>query len=142
VEDEKYVSTMDVFPLQTKEFNKLYPFYDALRDNRFTTTKCNKCGAMKWPPRTICPECVSDDLEWVPLSSTARVETFSVEEVGVPEGFDTPLIHALVTVDDTEITIFSRIVDAKPEQLEDGMRVGLKVLDISGDRVTFAYKPV
>ena len=141
MKEEQYAATMDVFPQQTKLLNKLYPFYDALRENRFTTTKCKKCGSVNWPPRTICPECASSDLEWTDLPSTGKVDTFTVEEVGVPIGFDTPLIHALVKLDGSELTLFSRIVDAKPEDLSEGMSVALKVLDISRDRVTFAFRP-
>ena len=142
MKEEHYAATMDVFPQQTKELNKLYPFYDALRENRFTTTKCKKCGALKWPPRTICPECISDDLEWIDLPSTGKIEIFTVEEVGVPLGFDRPLVHALVRLDNLDFTFFSRIVDVKPEQLTEGMSVVLKVLEIDRDRVTFAFKPL
>ena len=140
--EEQYASTMDVFPQQKKEFNKLYPFYEALKENRFTTTKCSECGAIKWPPRTLCPECTSDELEWVELPTTGTIDIFTVEEVGVPMGFEAPLVHALVKIDNSDFRLFSRILDANPEELEIGARVGLKVLDISRDRVTFAFKPV
>ncbi len=142
MENMYYTTTMDLFPQQIREQNKLYPFYDALKENRLTTTKCKKCNSLNWPPRTICPECISDDLEWVDLPSTGRVDTYSVEEVGVPMGFNNPLIHALVKIDGTELTLFSQIVDTEVERLSEGMRVGLKVLDIDRDRVSFAFKPI
>lgn len=141
MEQERYIATMDLFPQQDKEHNKVYPFYDHLRDGRLTTTKCRACGALKWPPRTVCPECMSDDLEWVDLGQGGKVEIFTVEEVGIPMGFEKPLIHALVVLDNSPLTIFARIVDASPEQVKEGMRVKLKVMKIPRDRVTFAFKP-
>ena len=142
MKEELYSATMDVFPQQTKQYNQLYPFYDGLRENRFTTTKCKKCGKIKWPPRTICPECISDDLEWVDLPTTGTIEIFTVEEVGVPMGFDSPLIHALVRLDGMDFTFFSRIVGADPEKLQEGAKVALKVLEIDRGRISFAFEPV
>ena len=39
-----YVSEMDMWPLESEEFNRIYPFYDNLRAGKFTTTKCKACG--------------------------------------------------------------------------------------------------
>jgi uncharacterized OB-fold protein len=142
VKDENYIATMDLFPQQVKEHNKLYPFYDALKANRLTTTRCRKCNTLSWPPRTICPECVSADLEWVDLPSTGKIEIYTVEVVGTPVGFNNPLLHALVKMDGSELTLFSQIVDAKVEQLSEGMKVGLRILEIDRDRVSFAFGPV
>jgi hypothetical protein len=83
---------------------------------------------------------MSDNLEWVDLSTTGILDTFSVEEVGVPMGFENPLIHGLVKIENGP-TIFSRIVDAKPEELKEGMLVKLKVIPISRDRVIYAFTP-
>jgi len=142
VGEEQYSATMDVFPQQEKKFNKLFPFYEALKENRFTSTKCSKCGVIKWPPRTLCPECTSDELDWVELPNTGTIDIFTVEEVGVPMGFEAPLVHALVKLDNSDFRIFTRILDVNPEELEIGARVGLKVLDVSRDRVTYAFKPI
>jgi uncharacterized protein len=137
----RYVATMDLFPQEDKEHNKLYPFYENLRNNKLTSTKCRECGVVKWPPRSVCPDCMSENLEWVELGPTGKVEIFTVEEVGVPEGFERPLIHALVALDGSPLTIFSRLLDVAPDQIKEGMRVKLKVMEIPRDRVTFAFKP-
>jgi len=139
----RYTATMDLFPQEDRDHNKLYQFYENLKNNKLTTTKCKECGTVKWPPRSVCPECTSEDLEWVELGPTGKVEIFTVEEVGVPEGFERPLIHALVELDGpSPLTIFSRLVDVTPDQLKEGMRVVLKVMEIPRERVTFAFKPV
>jgi uncharacterized OB-fold protein len=140
--NERYIATMDLFPQEDRDHNKLYRFYENLRDNKLTTTKCRECGTVKWPPRSVCPECMSENLEWIEIGPTGKIEIFTVEEVGVPEGFEKPLIHALVALDGYPLTIFSRIVDAAPDKLTEGMRVGLKIIEIPRDRVTFAFKPL
>lgn len=142
MKDNNYIATMDLFPQQVKEHNKLYPFYDGLKDKRLTTTRCRKCNKLSWPPRTICPECVSSDLEWVTLSSTGEIQIYTVETVGTPAGFNNPLIHALVKIDGLELTLFTQIVDVNVDQLSEGMKVGLRVLPLDKDRVSFAFGPV
>jgi len=67
-----YISEMDMWPLECQEFNRLYPFYDHLKEGKFTTTKCKKCGHVAYPPGVICPKCWSDDLEWVELPQRAN----------------------------------------------------------------------
>ncbi len=55
-------------------------------------------------------------------------------------GFENPLIHGLVKLEGGP-TLFSRISDAKPEELEEGMSVTLKVIPIDRDRVIYAFTP-
>lgn len=140
MEEKIYWSSIDLFPLETEEHNRIFPFYENLRQGRFTTTKCKGCGAQPWPPRVVCPECMSDNLEWVDLPTTGILDTFTVEEIGVPLGFETPLIHGLVKIKDG-LTLFSRITDAKPDGLREGMKVKLKVIPIDRNRVIYAFTP-
>ncbi|HQO77739.1 MAG TPA: zinc ribbon domain-containing protein, partial [Thermodesulfobacteriota bacterium] len=135
-----YWSSIDLYPLQSEEHNRIAPFYQHLRENRFTTTRCTRCGAEPWPPRVVCPECMSDQLEWIDLPVTGVLDTFTIEEVGVPLGFERPLVHGLVKIND-RLTLFSRIVDAKLEELKEGMTVTLKVIPIPRDRVIYAFTP-
>lgn len=149
----KYIGTMDLYPQQAPEFNRVYPFYQHLRQGRFTTTRCKSCGAKAFPPRVVCPECMSDDLEWVDLPTEGTVLVVTEEEVGVPLGFETPLIHALVDLDG-QLKIFTRIVNARVGQLKEGDRVRLHVFPVPPvpmekgrdlvqvERVYYAFEPI
>ncbi len=46
----KYIATMDFYPLEAPEFNRISKFYENLAQNKFTTAKCKKCGAAPFPP--------------------------------------------------------------------------------------------
>ena len=94
--NDKYPSTMDLWPLEAKEFNRIYQFYDNLRVGRFTTTKCKKCGHTAYPPRVICPECYSEELDYIDLPKQGKVIVFTEQVRGVPLPFDAPLIHAWI----------------------------------------------
>jgi uncharacterized OB-fold protein len=125
----RYAVTMDMYPLQSKEFNRIYKFYDHLREGRFTTTKCNDCGVRSFPPRVICPECLSENLEWVDLPTEGTVKVVTEEVVGVPLGFENPLIHALIDLEG-QLTHFARIINCQTGELKEGDRVKMAVFPV------------
>jgi len=125
----KYAVTMDMWPLQSKEFTRVYPFYDNLREGRFTTTRCRECGKRSFPPRVICPECLSENMEWVDLPTRGRVLVVTEEEVGVPLGFETPLIHALIDLGG-EYKLFVHIINCKIGELKEGDEVKLAIFPV------------
>jgi len=149
----KYIATMDLYPQETKEFNRLYQFYEFLKQGRFTTTKCKDCGHEAFPPRVVCPQCLSENLEWVDLPTKGKVITFTEEVVGVPLGFDSPLIHALIDLHG-KLTMFVRIVNCKAGELKEGDEVKLYVFPVDPvpiqtgkevamkERVYYAFEPV
>ena len=155
--EDLYPVTMDMWPIEAKEFNKVYPFYDNLKQGRFTTTKCKSCGHVAYPPRgVICPECYSEDLEYVDLPTKGKVIVFSEEVKGVPLGFQSPLIHAVVDLGvDPVRRLLTRIINCEVGFLKPGSEVKLAVFDvpafpiekgragtIMSERVFFAFEPV
>lgn len=139
--DQTYINTIDIYPLEAPEQNKLHKFYEYLREGRLTATRCKQCGSVPWPPRTVCPGCYSDDLEWIDLPKRARLYAFTTQWGGVPTGFDVPLMMGLLDFEGG-LRMLSRIVDAKPEELEIGGEVEFTVLEVPGNRVVHAFKPV
>lgn len=152
--EDKYMVTMDLFPQQSKEFNQIYSFYEFLKEGRFTTTRCKECGAEPFPPRVLCPECYSTNMEWVDLPTTGTVIDVTEELVGVPLGFGKPpLIHALVDLQE-KLTLFMRILNCNEGELKAGDQVKLVVFDVDPvpqevgrdvvqmSRVNYAFEPV
>jgi uncharacterized protein len=127
--DGKYVATMDMWPMQGKQFTMIYPFFDNLKEGRFTTTKCKDCGAKSYPPRIICPNCMSGNMEWFDLPTRGKVLFVTEEEVGVPIGFETPLIHALIDLGG-ELELFTRVKDTKMGECKVGDEVKLVVFPV------------
>jgi hypothetical protein len=154
---DKYPVTMDMWPVEDKQFNRVWEFYENLKQGRFTTTRCTSCGYVSWPPRLLCPECYAmEQMEWVDLPTRGKVLAFSEEVRGVPLGFDSPLIHAWIDLgEDSPIKKFlSRIANCPEGKLTEGAEVQLVVFDIPShpmevkretvtcDRVFFAFEPV
>ncbi len=127
-----YISEMDMWPLECPEFNRLYQFYDNLREGRFTTTRCQKCGYVAFPPGVICPKCWSDELEWVDLPQRARVVTFTETQAGAPIGFEPPLIMAWLDFgkDSPLKQLLVRIIHCAEGELKEGDEVRFVVFDV------------
>ncbi len=82
-----YPVSMDLWPVEAKEFNRVWPFYENLKQGRFTTTKCRDCGYIAYPPRVICSSCYSENLEYIDLPTKGKVLIFTEEVKGVPLGY-------------------------------------------------------
>ncbi len=152
----KYAASMDLWPLEAKEFNRIYQFYDNLKVGRFTTTKCKKCGHVAYPPRVICPECYSDELEYIDLPKKGKVIVTVEKWGGVPICFEPPLIDAWIDLGEKSPVrhVLSRVINCPPEYLKEGDEVQFVVFDvpahpieikketIMAERVFFAFEPV
>ncbi len=119
----EYFRAIDPFPLQSSKNTRLVPFYEALRSQKLLTTFCPPCALRHWPPRVVCPECLSDRLDWIELPSRGTIHAYTIQDTGVPPGFPRPLIFAVVCV--AGLRIFTRLVETEPSLVERGRAVRL-----------------
>ena len=74
------------------EYKLTYQKYaEGLKSGKLLGLKCNKCGAYTIPPKKVCIQCASEDLDIVELSGRGTLQTFTVIRVA-PEGFEAPCI--------------------------------------------------
>jgi hypothetical protein len=79
-------------------------YRDALKQGLFKGLKCRQCKGLMIPPRNVCTECGSEDLEIVEFLKEGEMQTFTVIFVA-PEGFVAPYIVAMVKLDDGPIVM-------------------------------------
>ena len=126
-----YFRAIDPFPLESADDTKLHEFYSRLAQGRLATTTCAACGARAWPPRGFCGECASDRFEWVDLPPDGVVHGFTVQETGLPSGFESPRVFAIVKVDG--LRIFTILTGADPATVAVGQHVTLSPLRVADD---------
>ena len=110
-------------------------FAEALKYSKLLGLKCNKCGAYTVPPKKVCMECTSEDLEVFELSGKGQIQTFTVIRVP-PEGFEAPYIVGMAELDEGP-WIMGNIVDVDPDEATMdliGMRVKLGHKVLPGDK--------
>jgi uncharacterized OB-fold protein len=140
-----YFRATDPFPLETADHNKLHEFYTRLAAGRLCTTRCAGCGQTAWPPRGFCGACASDRFEWVDLPSEGIIHAFTVQDTGLPAGFEGPRVFAIVKVGGQRV--FAIVRDAEPPALKIGQTVRLSPLRVADDpdghpRFLPAFAPV
>ncbi len=104
-------------------------FAEALKKNRLLGLKCNICGAYTVPPKKVCLECASEDLEIVELSGWGQIQTFTVIQVP-PEGFEAPYIVGMAELDEGPWLV-GNIVGVDPDEA---------TMDLIGKRVKLGHK--
>ena len=136
---------LDFYDFQTEADTRIHEFYENLRDGELTTTRCQDCGAVHYPPRVVCPECMGDDLEYVDLPQRGELFAFSEVRAGAPLGMeeDVPFVIAIVDLGDVKLS--ARVDDARSDDLAIGDPVELKVIEIDGpadhERVWYRFVP-
>ncbi|PYN17080.1 MAG: hypothetical protein DME05_06280 [Candidatus Rokuibacteriota bacterium] len=126
-----YFRATDPFPLESADHTKLHEFYTRLAAGRLATTRCAGCRRLAWPPRAFCGECGADQFDWVDLSGEGTVHAFTVQETGLPAGFQGPRVFAIVKIDG--LRVFSILVDVDPAKVAIGSAVRLSPLRVADD---------
>lgn len=119
---------MDPYPRTAASDTRLHPFWSALAEGRFTTTQCDDCNQAAWPPRVVCPNCLSDSLSFIELPRTGTVVGTVLQPVGLPSGFEAPALFALVDVG--PVRVFTRIVEGDLEAVQVGDEVEATTIEL------------
>lgn len=49
------------------------PFWEAARRHELQLQKCDECGERWFPPEPVCPNCLSTNVSWQPVSGLGRI---------------------------------------------------------------------
>ncbi|MGV8079532.1 MAG: Zn-ribbon domain-containing OB-fold protein [Syntrophales bacterium] len=100
-------------------------FFTALRDRcEIWGTRCSRCNKVYVPPVKNCWGCFQPLDEWVPVSDSGVVESFTVARC--PDamfGLDPPVVCGLIRLGKASGSLLHYIGEVKPEEVKVGMRV-------------------
>lgn len=71
------IRSREIKIVQEIPISRTLKFWEGLKQGKVQATKCVRCGKIYFPPSADCPECMSQELEWVELSSESEIETFT-----------------------------------------------------------------
>ena len=131
---------LDFYPLEDEKNTRISQFFSNLKEGHLTTTKCKKCGKILWPPRIVCSNCFSDELEWIDLGTEGELYAFTEMRLGAPLGFVEDLPFCIGIVKISGLSISARIDNAKYEDLKIGQKVQLKVVELEDGRVFYRFE--
>jgi uncharacterized protein len=133
---------LDFFPLEGPDATRISRFYARLREGRLSTVRCPKDAELFWPPRTACPKCHTEELEWLDLPETGRIYAFSAVLGGAPLGMEgeVPFAVGLVDLDGVPLRLFGRIEGKPWQELRIGGRVSIESFDLADGRVFYRFR--
>ena len=99
------------------EYKLIFKDYnEALKQNRLMGLKCQACGAITVPPKMVCRQCASPDMEVTELKGKGKIRTFTTVYVA-PEGREDEVPYTVVLVElDEGPWIMGNLDDLDPAQ--------------------------
>jgi uncharacterized OB-fold protein len=115
-------------------------FWEAARQHRLVAQRCRDCGRLHHPPRPMCPECHSLDIEMVDLAGTGVLYSYAVLHHPQHPAFSYPLVAALVDLDEG-VRIVSNVVGVDPGEIRIGMELQVRFEPTEGDMAVPVFEP-
>lgn len=109
-------------------------YWTAAANGDLLVQECSACGLVYHYPRSLCPDCFSENVEWREASGHGEVYSYSAARTmsGWPED-DLPLVVAYVQLDEGPRIMTN--IDANPEDIEIGTRVEVRFVDTEEEDV-------
>ena len=99
-------------------------FREITEKGRFIGSKCASCGNVYIPPKIYCEECFVEIDEYVPLSLTGEVYSFTVLYEDLEEKrIDSPIIVAFITFQGAQGGIVHKLGEVNLTEIYIGMSV-------------------
>ncbi len=106
--------------------SKTREFWDALKQGRFVTAKCSKCGNVSFPPQADCPNCMGSECTWVDLERDATLVTFTYVQITPASFADTdPYIIAIGRLAGG-LKVLAWLEGVAPEKAKLGMKMRIE----------------
>lgn len=77
---------------------ELRPFFEGAQRGELRVQRCRHCGALRFPARALCSDCLSTESEWVAVSGRGEIYSFNVMHQVYHPGFAAEVPYAVVLV--------------------------------------------
>ena len=119
------------------------PFYAATKERKLSLQKCSSCGAFRFPPSPVCPECSALGGEWSILSGRGKVFSFVVCHRAFHKGFDADVPYVVAVIELAEgPRLISNVVGVPPDRVRCDMPVEVVFEEMQPDVTLPKFKPV
>jgi uncharacterized OB-fold protein len=117
------------------------PFWDGARRHELWLQRCRACNTHLFYPRYLCTACGGSDLDWVQMSGSASVFTFTVARRPTHPALanKVPYVIAVVQLDEGP-KLTTNIVGIDPDAVAIGLRVEAEYEDLD-DVTLVVFRP-
>ena len=94
------------------------PYWEAARRHELALPRCRRCGQRWAPPTARCPACLSEDIEWRPVSGRGQIFSFTVFRRAYHPAYRERLPYVVAVIElDEGPRLVSNIVGCPPEEV-------------------------
>ena len=117
------------------------PFWEGTRNGELRLQRCGSCSRFVWTPQYACPDCLSEDYEWVACSGRGVVYSYTVVHRSIdPSRFEAPYVLAVVQLEEGP-HLLTNIVGCEPEAVQVDMPVELRFERIDDEFTVYPFAP-
>jgi uncharacterized protein len=118
------------------------PFWEAAKRHELVIPRCTICDHLFFYPRSECPRCLSNHLEWMQVSGRGRLHTYTVVYQPANAAFrdDTPDIYAVVQLDEGPRMV-SNVVQCEIDAVRVDMPLEAIFDDVTPEWTLVKFKP-
>jgi uncharacterized protein len=118
------------------------PFWEAAKRHELVMPRCTTCDHLFFYPRSECPRCLSNHLEWVRVSGRGRLHTYTIVYQPANAAFrdDTPYIYAVVQLDEGPRMV-SNVVQCDLDAVKVDMPLEAIFDDVTPECTLVKFKP-
>lgn len=119
------------------------PFWEAAKRHELVMPRCKTCDQLFFYPRSECPRCLSDHVEWMKVSGRGHLHTYTVVYQPANAAFcdDTPYIYAVVQLNEGPRMV-SNVVQCEIEAVRVDMPLEAVFDDVTPEWTLVKFKPV
>ncbi len=109
-------------------------FWEAAAEHRLEIPRCGSCAIFRMPPTPFCPNCRSQEVEWVEIGGEGLVYSYTIVERAVIPGTEgnLPYVPAIIELPEAgNVRLISNVVSCPVGGIEVGKKVSLVWEDLS-----------
>lgn len=117
-------------------------YFQEAKAGRLVFQECAACSQRVFYPRTVCPNCLSEDLRYVASSGRGEIYSFTTLHVPGNPAFaaDVPYTIVLVTLEEG-VRVLANLVDCPPEAVAVGLLVEVLFDAVTEDFTVPRFRP-
>jgi uncharacterized OB-fold protein len=117
-------------------------YWEALARHELYVQECGRCRLRRFPPRAVCPGCLSSAITWIRASGRGSVESFTVTYQNQAPGFRERLPYVLAVVELEEgVRLMTNVVGCPPDAVRIGMPVEVEWEDVTPEVTLPLFRP-
>ncbi|MBI2872640.1 MAG: Zn-ribbon domain-containing OB-fold protein [Chloroflexi bacterium] len=118
------------------------PFWEAAKRHELVMPRCKRCNDLFWYPREQCPNCFSQEIDWVTVSGKGKVYAFTIVYQAAHPEYQKEAPYVFAAIDLLEGTrIISNVIGIPPDQVKVDMSVEAVFEDVTPEWTLVKFKP-